>query len=239
MGEQPWRVTVSGAPGLDNMLAMDMLSGDELNGRLGVDLSLPTLLVTYHPVTLEIENTEEQIRELLAALDRWEHNVVFTYPNADPSNRLIIDMIRRAAEGRERFQVKVNLGTKVYFSLMGLAAAMVGNSSSGIIEAASFKLPVVNIGSRQRGRLRGKNVIDVGYDRSEIVAGIDQAVSAGFRSTLSGTVNPYGDGHAAGRIVAVLKSVSLDERLLHKRFYDIEVPVPVTASADRIGSLAP
>ncbi len=231
MGEQPWRVTVSGAPALDNLRVMDMLTVDELSVRLGVDLSLPTLLVTYHPVTLEIENTEEQMRELLAALERWEHNVVFTYPNADPSNRLIVEMILRSAEGRERFQVKMNLGTQVYFSLMGLAAAMVGNSSSGIIEAASFKLPVVNIGKRQAGRIRPDNVIDVEASDMDILEGIRLATSSDFRGRLAGLVNPYGDGRAADRIVAALKSAELGDRLMVKRFQDVAVEVPAGAFA--------
>ena len=104
--------------------------------------------------------------------------------------------------------------------MMKYAAAMVGNSSSGIIEAASFELPVVNIGSRQRGRVREKNVIDVGYTRSEILAGIEKALSPKFCTGLSGMVNPYGDGHAAERILDRLKNVDLNDKLLRKRFYE-------------------
>jgi len=116
--------------------------------------------------------------------------------------------------------VVVNLGTPGYVSAMRLAAAMVGNSSSGIIEAASFRLPVVNIGTRQQGRTRGKNVIDVGYGRDEIIAGIRKATSPEFRAGLADLVNPYGDGHAAERIVQRLKEVELNDRLLRKRFYE-------------------
>ena len=119
----------------------------------------------------------------------------------------------------QRSQIAVNLGTQGYFSLMSHVAAMVGNSSSGIIEAASFKLPVVNIGNRQSGRLRGKNVIDVGYARTEIADGIRKALSAEFKAGLSDLVNPYGDGHATDRIIGKLRELKIDGALLRKRFY--------------------
>lgn len=221
MGEEPWRVVVSGAPGLDNLHHMRMLSRQELEDRYGLCLTEPILIVTYHPVTLEYEHTEAHLRELLAALERLDFTIVFTFPNADTRGHLIIDMVRDFAARHERVQVVVNLGTQAYFSLMAHAAIMVGNSSSGIIEAASFKLPVVNIGNRQRGRVRPKNVIDVGYDRREILDGIMKATSPGFRAGLEDLVNPYGDGNATERIVNKLKEVKLDEQLLLKRFHNI------------------
>jgi UDP-hydrolysing UDP-N-acetyl-D-glucosamine 2-epimerase len=220
MGEEPWRVTVSGSPGLDGLLSTRLFSREELERRYRLDLSAPFLLVTYHPVTLEIEQLETQMNELLAALDEVGMTTVFTYPNADTRSRLVIQMTREYAAARPHVQVVVNLGTPGYVSAMRFAAAMVGNSSSGIIEAASFQLPVVNIGSRQQGRARGKNVIDVGYGREEIAAGIRQALSPEFRASLVGLVNLYGDGHAAERIVRRLKEVELDDRLFRKRFYE-------------------
>ena len=220
MGEEPWRVTVSGSPGLDGLLSTPLLSREELERRYRLDLSAPFLLVTYHPVTLEIEQLETQMNELLAALDEVGMTTVFTYPNADTRSRLVIQMTREYAAARPHVRVVVNLGTPGYVSAMRFAAAMVGNSSSGIIEAASFQLPVVNIGSRQQGRARGRNVIDVGYGRQEIVAGIRRAISPEFRASLVGLVNLYGDGHAAERIVRRLKEVELDDRLFRKQFYE-------------------
>jgi len=220
MGEEPWRVLVSGSPGLDGLLSTPLLSREELERRYRLDLSAPFLLVTYHPVTLEIEQLETQMNELLAALDEVGMTTVFTYPNADTRSRLVIQMTREYAAARPHVRVVVNLGTPGYVSAMRFAAAMVGNSSSGIIEAASFQLPVVNIGSRQQGRARGRNVIDVGYGRQEIVAGIRRAISPEFRASLVGLVNLYGDGHAAERIVRRLKEVELDDRLFRKRFYE-------------------
>lgn len=220
MGEEPWRVVVSGSPSLDTLLSTRLLGRKELERRYKLDLAQPFLLVTYHPVTLEVEQLETQMSELLAALDEVGVATVFTYPNADTRSRLVIQMIREYAASRPQAQVVINLGTPGYISAMQIAAAMVGNSSSGIIEAASFKLPVVNIGTRQQGRTRAKNVIDVGYSRAEIVAGIRKALSPEFRASLADLKNPYGDGHAAERIVQRLKEVELDDRLLLKRFHE-------------------
>ena len=220
MGESPWRVIVSGAPSLDNLREIRLLRRVELETQFDLDLENPTLLVTVHPVTLEHENTEWHMRELLAALEETKMPVVFTYPNADTQGRVIIKMINAFAAQHKQCKIVANLGTQAYFSLLKQVAVMVGNSSSGIIEAASFGLPVVNIGNRQRGRLRGTNVIDVGYSKVEILEGIRKSVSPGFRNGLEGLVNPYGDGHAAGRITDRLKQVMIDERLLLKRFYD-------------------
>jgi UDP-N-acetylglucosamine 2-epimerase len=123
------------------------------------------------------------------------------------------------ARNKPHSQIVASLGTQGYFSLMSHAVAMVGNSSSGIIEAASFKLPVVNIGNRQSGRLRGKNVIDVGYAPTEIADGMKKALSAEFKASLSDLVNPYGDGRAAERIIHKLREIKLDKALLLKRFH--------------------
>lgn len=220
MGEEPWRVVVSGSPSLDILLSTRLLGRKELERRYKLDLAQPFLLVTYHPVTLEVEQLETQMSELLAALDEVGVATVFTYPNADTRSRLVIQMVREYAASRPQAQIVINLGTPGYISAMQIAAAMVGNSSSGIIEAASFKLPVVNIGTRQEGRTRAKNVIDVGYSRAEIVAGIRKALSPEFRASLADLKNPYGDGHAAERIVQRLKEVELDDRLLLKRFHE-------------------
>jgi len=221
MGEAPWRIVVSGAPSLDNLSCFRALSSEELEERHGFDLSVAPLLVTYHPVTLEHDQTPYQIGELFAALDEVGMNVVFTYPNADTSGRSIVSLIRDYCSSHPRARVAVNLGPDAYFSLMRCAAAMVGNSSSGLIEAPSFALPVVNIGNRQRGRLRAGNVIDVGYGRHEIAQAIRRATAPAFRQGIEGLVNPYGDGQATDRIVTRLKEVAIDEELLLKRFHDI------------------
>jgi len=221
MGEEPWRVIVAGAPSLDNLRHMSLLSPAELERQHGIPAGRSFVLATYHPVTLEVERTEAQMRALLGALEAVDLDIVFTYPNADTSGRLIIRMLEEFAARCRRARVVASFGPRVYFSLMNAAAAMVGNSSSGIVEAASFKLPVVNIGRRQEGRLRPPNVIDVGDTREEIAAGIAKARSAEFAAGLAELVNPYGDGHASERIVDTLRRVRVDDALLVKRFYDI------------------
>jgi UDP-hydrolysing UDP-N-acetyl-D-glucosamine 2-epimerase len=165
----------------------------------------------------------DQLSALLDALDAADRPVVFTYPNADPLGRKIIAAIEQFVETHARCRVVPNLGTRAYFSLMNHAAAMAGNSSSGIIEAASFKLPVVNIGSRQGGRVRAANVIDVNPVADEISRAIADAVSPEFRAGLDELANPYGDGHAAPRIVEVLANAALGPTLTIKRFKDLDV----------------
>src|SRR5262249_48321416 len=159
---------------------------------------------------------------LLAALDDVNLPVIFTKPNADTNGRVAIQMIEKFVPTRSGPDFKSgppawlvdNLGTQAYFSLMRVAAAMVGNSSSGLIEAPSFRLPVVNIGNRQQGVCRAANVIDVGYGRAAIADGIRRAIHPDFRAGLSNLVNPFGDGTAAERIVTRLKEVPLGDTLL-------------------------
>jgi len=220
LGEEPWRVSVSGAPSLDNLRTVQLFSADEVGQRYGVSLQVPPLLVTFHPVTLESEQAEAQVADLLAALAEANMPVIFTGVNADTGGRAIQQKISDFAQTHAASWLLDNLGTRGYFSLMQHVAAMVGNSSSGLIEAPSFELPVVNIGARQAGRVRAENVIDVGTDRATILDGIRRAVQPEFRTGLRGMVNPYGDGTAAEKIVARLKSVELDQRLIMKQFID-------------------
>lgn len=219
MGEEPWRVMVSGAPSLDNLNSITLLSRQELGALLGIRLDEGPLLVTYHPVTLEYEQTEWQVEELLRALETFDLPMIFTFPNADVSGRVILSMIESFVKKYSSAHLVANLGTQAYFSVMAIAAAMVGNSSSGIVEAPSFKLPVVNIGSRQQGRICGKNVIDVGYSCEEIQKGITTAISQDFREGLANLMNPYGDGQTAERIVGKLRTIKVEDDLLFKRFY--------------------
>jgi UDP-N-acetylglucosamine 2-epimerase (non-hydrolysing)/GDP/UDP-N,N'-diacetylbacillosamine 2-epimerase (hydrolysing) len=220
MGEQPWRVTVSGAPGLDAIAQVPRLSEKELQKRFGIPWAKNCLLVTFHPSTLNYQDTKKQIDALLAALKQTKQPIVFTSPNADTSNRTILEAIIGFTQKNKNARLISNLGSLGYFSLMALAKAMVGNSSSGIIEAASFFLPVVNIGDRQRGRVRSKNIIDVEVQSQDIAKAIANATSREFRKACQGIPNPYGDGRAADRIVNVLEKTPIDKKLLIKRFYD-------------------
>ena len=219
MGEEPWRIHTVGAPGLDRLATTEPLPRAALARELGLPEAGPWLLVTFHPVTLEYRDTAAHIDELLAALEKTDGFIVITYPNADTSGRAIIDRIEEFA-GRHprRCRLAKSLGERLYLSLLRHADLMIGNSSSGLIEAPSFGLPVVNVGSRQRGRLRGANVIDVEPLREDILRGIEAAQALPFRVRARAAANPYGDGHAAPRIVEILRSVPIDVRLVQKRF---------------------
>jgi UDP-hydrolysing UDP-N-acetyl-D-glucosamine 2-epimerase len=222
LGEEPWRVTVSGAPSLDNLATVDLLDRAALAARFGVSFDPAPLLVTFHPVTLEPERAPAQIAALLAAVERSGLPAIFTLPNADPGGHATSQAIHDYVAAHENAHVLDNLGTQNYFSAMRAAAAMVGNSSSGIIEAASFELPVVDVGARQAGRARGANVVGVANDADPeaILRAIERATDPSFRAAIAGMPNPYGTGRAAEIILARLRETPLDAKLLRKHFYD-------------------
>jgi UDP-hydrolysing UDP-N-acetyl-D-glucosamine 2-epimerase len=222
MGEEPWRIHVTGAPGLDRIRPSELMSRAEVAASLGLPQVGPWLVVTFHPVTLEYGATERHVDELLAALDNLEAALVLTYPGADTAGRTIIDRIEEFAGHHPNVRLGTSLGDRLYLSMLEHADAMVGNSSSGLIEAPSFGLPAVNIGSRQAGRLRGANVIDVEPERDDILRGIDSALTPGLRARLRAMANPYGDGRASPRIVEVLGQLELTPRLVRKRFVETE-----------------
>jgi UDP-N-acetylglucosamine 2-epimerase (non-hydrolysing) len=221
MGEEPWRVHCCGAPGLDRLRMLRPLPREALAARLGVPLSRPTLLVTLHPATLGGRGASDEAAALTAALEHVDATIVATYPGADAAYGPVVQALERFAARRSNARLLPSLGDDVYVSLLREVDLMVGNSSSGIIEAPSFGLPVVNIGDRQRGRLRAQNVIDVVAEARAILAGIRRGLAPEFRAGLHGRANPYGDGHAAERIARVLRQTELGLRLLQKRFVDL------------------
>jgi len=216
MGEEPWRVHRSGAPSLDELTRAGLPSEEELRGALG---SLPpsdAVLVAYHPVTLA-EETLEEADALFSALEACDRPLTFSFPNADTGSRRLIDRARQWANAHEDSRLYVNLNSRHWWGLMARSAALVGNSSAGLMEAPSVQLPTVNVGRRQEGRERGANVIDVAADADQIVAGIRAALDPALRAELRGLENPYGDGHASERIADVLESVPLGMELLLKK----------------------
>jgi len=215
MGEEEWRVHRTGAPSLDHLRRRPLLNREQLEQRLAIDLNRPTAIVTYHPTTIARDTTREA-DALFDALKAVPVQLLFCYPNADAGGRELIRRIESFlcdCDGK----VFVNLEPVVYWSLLQQVEFLLGNSSSGIIEAASFGLPAVNVGIRQRGRERGRNVLDAEPDASSILDRIQIARSEKFRQSLQGMANPYGDGCASQRIVSVLTSLSLGEELLIKR----------------------
>jgi UDP-hydrolysing UDP-N-acetyl-D-glucosamine 2-epimerase len=220
LGEEPWRVHCCGAPGLDRLHVQATMSREALAERLELALGHPTMLVTFHPETLAAADVPRQVGEMAAALEAQPGDLVITAPGADTAHRAVTTALQALAVRRPATRLVAALGDETYCSLLQVADVMVGNSSSAIIEAPTFGLPAVNIGDRQRGRLRAANVIDVGHDRAAIGAAIQRALDPGFRKGLAGLVNPYGDGHAAPRIARVLQDIELGPRLTRKRFVD-------------------
>lgn len=217
MGETPERIHLTGALGLDNLAALPVLPPAELAARFGCIVDPAPILVTFHPETRAWADTEAHVAALIAALEAQDAPIVFTYPNADTAGQVIIREIEAFARRRpDRVSLVPHFGTAGYFSMMRHARAMVGNSSSGIIEAASFHLPVVDIGRRQEGRLSPRNVIHVAHDAAEIVDGLARATSEAFRRSLDDLVNPYGQGNAAQLMTEVLARAVIDDALVSK-----------------------
>ena len=220
MGEERWRIHMVGGPGLDRLRDVTYLPRAAVASALGLRGDRRWVVVTFHPVTLEHADTGRHADALVAALEKLDADLIVTFPNADTAGRQIIERLEDLARRRTGVLVTKSLGEELYLSLLRHADAMVGNSSSGLIEAPSFALPVVNVGSRQRGRLRAANVIDAEPAADDILRAAERALDPAFRAGLRGLVNPYGDGHAAPRIVQVLREVPLDARLVEKRFAD-------------------
>jgi UDP-hydrolysing UDP-N-acetyl-D-glucosamine 2-epimerase len=215
MGEEPWRAHRAGAPSLDHLRKSKLLSKRDLEEKLQIDLTRPTAVVAYHPVTL-LSDTNAEAEELFAALAHISHQLIFCHPNADAGGRELSQRIQSFLTSRGAGHSFVNLPAIVYWSLLRQADILVGNSSSGIMESASFALPTVNVGMRQQGRERARNVLDAEPVAASILEQVDTAASPSFRESLSGMTNPYGDGCAAERIVEVLTTLPPRDRLLLK-----------------------
>jgi UDP-N-acetylglucosamine 2-epimerase (non-hydrolysing)/GDP/UDP-N,N'-diacetylbacillosamine 2-epimerase (hydrolysing) len=225
MGESPRRVFNFGAPGLDLLYGSTLLTRSQLEEDIGFSLQDPVALVTYHPVTLDRSSVDTQIRSLVGAIKASGLRAIFTMANADAQGaRINAHLSKLCAQTPEQFKWIPHLGHRRYLSCLRHCALMVGNSSSGLTEAPSFRLPVVNIGDRQRGRVRAANVIDVACSQTDILRGMKKACSARFRTSLRKMRNPYDryhDGQTSERIKKVLKHVALSADLLKKSFHDL------------------
>jgi len=215
MGEEPGRVHCAGAPSIDHLARSSLLDRGGVEAALGIKVASPATLVAWHPVTI-LRDTNAEADAFFSAMAQVPGQLVFVYPNADAGSYALIERTRALAGSRPDTHVFVNLEPVTYWSLLGQVDAMVGNSSSGIMEAASFALPVVNVGMRQQGRERGRNVIDAPADAGKIVHAVKKALDTAFRGSLRGMANPYGDGSAAKTIASVLTSIELGGILIKK-----------------------
>ena len=215
MGEESWRVHRAGAPSLDHLRRSALPGRAALEARLGIALDPPVIVAAWHPVTI-LRDTNAEAEAFFAALAQITGQLLFVYPNADAGSYALIERTKAFAATRADTHIFVNLDAVTYWSLLREADALVGNSSSGIMEAASFALPVVNVGMRQQGRERARNTIDAPAEAVAISAAIHRALNREFREGLAGMANPYGDGTAADTIARVLAAAPLD-RLLVKQ----------------------
>jgi len=224
LGEQPDCVYNVGGTGIDNIVRLQLLDRNEFQKAIDFELDEKNILVTFHPVTLENATAEDQFQSLLDVLDEEEDiRIIFTKANADTNSRIINVMIDRfVSENPDRSACFISMGQLKYLSALQFMDGVVGNSSSGLLEAPSFKIGTINIGDRQRGRIRADSVIDCQADHSSIRIATRELFLEGFRDKARSVINPYGVGGSAEKIIAVLKEVSLED-ILKKSFHDIEL----------------
>ncbi len=221
LGEAPDRVINVGAIGLDHLARSEFMSVDELSESLNFALEKPFFVVTYHPVTLGDESPKLSFKAMLNSLDEYpEYQVILTYPNADDGGREIIPMLEEyARDNAERVLAIPSLGQVRYLSSVAHAAAVIGNSSSGIIEVPAFDIPTVNIGDRQKGRLAAKSVINASPNQKSISEAINIALGYSYKEEGEKIINPYGQGDVSSQIIRILKKLDFNPC---KEFYDLK-----------------
>jgi UDP-N-acetylglucosamine 2-epimerase (non-hydrolysing)/GDP/UDP-N,N'-diacetylbacillosamine 2-epimerase (hydrolysing) len=225
MDEEEWRVHRAGAPSLDHLRRSTLHTREELESLLKIKLERPSILVAFHPVTIA-RDTVLEAAPLFEALSSLPGQILFCYPNADAGSRDLIARARSFAASRANSHVFVNFDALTYWSLLRQVDVFLGNSSSGIMETPSLALPTVNVGLRQQGRERARNIIDAAPNAQAILEALRTAKSEPFRESLHGMTNPYGDGFASEKIVQVLTTIPLSQDLLMKRHSSLSVPEP-------------
>lgn len=222
LGEENWRIKTIGMPTLNKKINLKIKTPIRLNFKSNFDFEKPFMILTFHPVTLELKYLTKQVNELIKAIKISKLNVVLTYPNPDPKFNEIIKIFKKQFKNNKKFLILKSAGEKNYFKLMKKAKLMIGNSSSGIVEAASFKLPVVNIGSRQTGKFKPKNVIDTNYNHKKILSSISKALSKNFKKKIKNLKNPYESKINVNKITKILIKLSKSKKLIKKRFIDVK-----------------
>ncbi len=216
MGEEPWRVHRTGAPSIDHLKRSERPGKREVEEAIGLSLEVPPVVVAFHPVTLDIDTTTEAV-PFFEAIETIDRPIVFCFPNPDSGSHGILERAQAFCSRRDDRKLCVNLPHLTYWSLLENAAAIVGNSSSGIMEAPSLQLPTVNVGRRQQGRERTPGVIDAPAETGAIIEAIERALRPEFRVGLDGMRSPYGEGDAGKRIATILARLPLGSGLLEKR----------------------
>jgi GDP/UDP-N,N'-diacetylbacillosamine 2-epimerase (hydrolysing) len=222
LGERPDKVFYTGTPGLDNISKLKLYNKNELEKSINFEIGDKCFLVTFHPVTLESGTSAYQFDELLKAIEEFnDFKVIFTLPNADTDGRIVIEKIQRYVSLNSKKAIAfTSLGQIRYLSALKHVSMAIGNSSSGLTEAPSFKIPTINIGDRQKGRIKAQSVIDCLPLKEEIVKSISLGLSSEFQEKLLNITNPYGSGGASKKIVEILKNIDL-KNVLKKQFHNI------------------
>lgn len=221
MGEKPNRVFCVGGLGVDSILKLDLLTKKEVETSLDFKIGSKSMLVTFHPLTLEVNTSGKQMNELLNSLTEFvDHKIIFTMPNADTDGREIFQLIKNYCLNNHNCRAFTSLGQLRYLSCLKYVDVVVGNSSSGLLEAPSFKIPTVNIGDRQKGRLKADSVIDCAPVKNQISSAIKTALSSDFKESCKVTKNPYGNGGASEKIIQSLENIDFNH-LLNKSFFNI------------------
>ena len=222
LGEKPESVFKVGGLGIDNIRNIKLLERHVLEESLGFKFAARNLMITFHPVTLDSHSSEHQMQEVLAALHELKDtHLIFTMPNADTDGRILFKQIEEFVSQHENATVFTSLGQLRYLSCIAQVDAVVGNSSSGLAEVPSFKKATINIGDRQRGRIKASSVIDCSSERSAIMQALTRVYSDEFQNKIKSVINPYGKGGASKSIVEILESTKLDG-IVKKSFHDIE-----------------
>jgi GDP/UDP-N,N'-diacetylbacillosamine 2-epimerase (hydrolysing) len=217
MGEESWRIFNVGDSGIENIKLTKLMSSKELENALGICVDKDTLLVTYHPVTLEVNDAEGQINNVIEALNKIDKKMIITYPNSDNGGDKIIKALDDFAMKNTNVHLYKSLGSLKYLSVMKLCGTVVGNSSSALIEAPYLKKPVVNIGNRQKGRLMAENIIQTDYSVENIYKAIEKTLSKEFNDFVKNVDSLYGEGNTSKEIVNILKNIEINEKLLKKK----------------------
>jgi GDP/UDP-N,N'-diacetylbacillosamine 2-epimerase (hydrolysing) len=221
LGESPRSVFLVGGLGVDSINKLELLDKREVESKLQLEFSDKNLLVTFHPVTLDDESTDYQMDQILMALaDLEDTSIIFTLPNADTGGHKLMSMVKEFVSHHSNARAFTSLGQLVYLSCMAQVDAVLGNSSSGLIEAPSLKIGTVNIGDRQLGRLQASSVINCNPEKESVLAALRTIYSTEFQASLPTTINPYGGGFASEKVVEILRSISL-EGIVKKTFYDL------------------
>lgn len=221
LGESPDRVFNVGAMGLDSVKELDLLNREEFEESIDFKLGKRNILITYHPITLETKTAQSQFQNILNALDSFNDiNFIFTYANSDKDGRIINEMIEEYCIKNENAVAFKSLGQLKYLSALQYMDAVLGNSSSGILEVPFFEIPTINIGDRQKGRITNKSVIHVSTEIEDITGAIDRALSKEFNNSIQNQEQIYGNGDASDKIIEIIQSVKITD--LKKPFFDIK-----------------